>query len=410
MEAVFYGLSILVIYVSLGIVVTLIFGANQLNALSTNAVLNVIFFLLMVVFALSFLGFFELGLPASWSTKINNKADKTTGIVSILLMAFVLVIVSFSCTGPIIGTLLVQVASSGLLLAPLVGMLGFALALSLPFSLFALFPSWLSSMPKSGNWMNTIKVTLAFIELVFALKFLSVADMTSAWGILPRWLFIGLWATLALGFALYLLGMIHFPLDNRKQKKNTIRHFASLIPIVFSIYMVSGYFGNPLTAVSAFLPPMENKAVFYDYDKGMDFANRHQKPVFIDFTGYGCVNCRKMEAAVFSSPEVKTLLNQFVIIRLYVDEKKRLPRPLTVNESGQIVTLESMGDKWSFLQQYKFSINAQPYYRTLDNGGLPLAESFSYEENIPHFVAFLKISLKNYADKMAHSKNSLPAK
>lgn len=395
-EAIFYGLSIIFIYVTLGLLITLLFGASALNTISTNAVFNVIFFALLVIFAISFLGFFEITLPASWSTALNNKAEHTTGALSILLMASTLVIVSFSCTGPIIGTLLVQVSTSGSLLAPAVGMLGFALALSIPFSLFALFPAWLNAMPRSGSWLNIVKVALAFVELALALKFLSVADMTSGWNILSRNLFISLWIVFATGFGAYMLGLIRFPHDSKNQHINWIRRILALVAFSFVAYLACGFWGTPLKEISAFLPPMENKQEFHDFDKGMAYAQRNQMPVFVDFTGYGCVNCRKMEAAVFTDHEIAELMTRFVVINLYVDDRAPLEKPEDVLENGKPLHLETKGDKWSYLQRIKFGANAQPYYVMLDNEGNPISRAYAYNENIERFKAFLKQALNFY--------------
>ncbi|MDR1679082.1 MAG: thioredoxin family protein [Prevotellaceae bacterium] len=398
-EAVFYGLSIVLIYLLLGIVITIVFGAGALNSLSTNAVFNLIFFALLIVFAVSFFGYFEITLPSSWSTALNNKAEHTTGLLSILLMAFVLVVVSFSCTGPIIGTLLVEVSSSGSILAPTIGMFGFALALSLPFSLFALFPAWLNSVPRSGGWLNEVKVSLAFLELGLALKFLSVADLTMGWGILPRPLFIGLWAAFALGYGLYMLGFIRFPHDSRRRPFNALRIALAAAAFLFTGYLITGFFGKPLKAVSAFLPPMENTRIFNDYDEGMRYAREKNMPVFLDFTGYGCVNCRKMEAAVFTDDEVDKLLSQFVLISLYVDDRTLLDTPETVQENGKNIILETRGDKWSYLQRMKFGANAQPYYVLLNNAAMPVAKPYAYDEDIARFLDFLQQGLSGFSEK-----------
>ena len=305
-----YGASIVVIYVTLGLAITLIFGASALNALSTNAVFNILFCLMLVVFAASFFGAFELTLPSKWSNAVDSKAEATSGLLSIFLMAFTLSLVSFSCTGPIIGFLLVQVSTTGSVVAPAIGMLGFAIALALPFTLFALFPSWLKSMPKSGGWMNVIKVTLGFLELAFALKFLSVADLAYGWRILDRETFLALWIVLFALLGFYLLGKIKFPHDDDNTKVGVGRFFMALFSLAFAVYMVPGLWGAPLKAVSAFAPPMQTQdfnlynnevhAKFDDYDLGMEYARQHGKPVMLDFTGYGCVNCRKMELAVWT--------------------------------------------------------------------------------------------------------------
>lgn len=397
-EAIFYGLSIVGIYLLLGIFITLVFGASALNSLSTNSIFNVIFFLLLVFFAISFFGFFEITLPSSWSTALNNKAERTSGIMSILLMASTLVIVSFSCTGPIIGTLLVEVSTTGSIVAPAVGMLGFALALSVPFSLFALFPTWLNSMPRSGSWMNVIKVILAFVELALAFKFLSVADMTMGWGILNRQLFISIWLVLSLGLGLYLLGFIRFPHDSKNHNIGWPRRILAVLSFMFVAYLSCGFWGAPLKEISAFLPPQENKHVFHDYNEGMEYAKKNKLPVFVDFTGYGCVNCRKMEAAVFTDSEVERLMAQFVEINLYVDDRALLKEPMLVYENDKPLRLETKGDMWSYLQRVKFGANAQPYYVMLDNKGKPISGSYSYDEDIEKFVDYLKKAMAYYQD------------
>lgn len=402
-DAVLYGLSIFVIYVALGVFVTVFFGASALNALSTNAALNIVFFILMVLFALSFFGYFDLSLPASWGNAVNGKARSLSGVVSILLMAFVLVIVSFSCTGPIIGTLLVQVAMSEDYAAPVVGMVGFAIALALPFTMCAMFPSIMNKLPKSGGWMAHIKVLLACVEMLFALKFLSVADMTMQWGILPRWLFIVMWGAIGLLLALYLVGAVRFPCNYGDRKRSVGLRLLSVVPLVFALYMGSGLLGNPLHGVSAFLPPNEKIAkgqvVFDDYEKGMAYAREKGMPVFVDFTGYGCVNCRKMEAAVFSQDTVKRLLEKFVVIRLYTDSRKELEQPRKVVERGEELELETKGEQWSHLQRTLYGVNAQPFYVTM-NASLPSKYgTYAYDEDVEDFVDFLERSLAAYADK-----------
>ena len=402
-----YGASIVVIYVTLGLAITLVFGASALNALSTNAVFNILFCLMLVVFAASFFGAFEITLPSKWSTAVDSKAEATSGLLSIFLMAFTLSLVSFSCTGPIIGFLLVQVSTTGSVVAPAIGMLGFAIALALPFTLFALFPSWLKSMPKSGGWMNIIKVTLGFLELAFALKFLSVADLAYGWRILDRETFLALWIVLFALLGFYLLGKIKFPHDDDNNKVGVGRFFLALISLAFAVYMIPGLWGAPLKAVSAFAPPMQTQdfnlyknevhAKFTDFDAGMEYARQNNKPVMIDFTGYGCVNCRKMELAVWTDPKVSQLLNDdYVLITLYVDEKTKLPEPIKVTENGTERTLRTIGDKWSYLQRSKFGANAQPFYVLLDNEGMPLNKSYSYDEDIAKYVDFLQTGLKNY--------------
>lgn len=402
-----YGASIVVIYVTLGLAITLIFGASALNALSTNAVFNILFCLMLVVFAASFFGAFEITLPSKWSTAVDSKAEATSGLLSIFLMAFTLSLVSFSCTGPIIGFLLVQVSTTGSVVAPAIGMLGFAIALALPFTLFALFPSWLKSMPKSGGWMNIIKVTLGFLELAFALKFLSVADLAYGWRILDRETFLALWIVLFALLGFYLLGKIKFPHDDDDSKVSVPRFFMALASLAFAVYMVPGLWGAPLKAVSAFAPPMQTQdfnlynnevhAKFDDYDLGMEYARQHGKPVMLDFTGYGCVNCRKMELAVWTDSKVSDIINNdYVLITLYVDNKTPLTSPVKVTENGRERTLRTVGDKWSYLQRVKFGANAQPFYVLIDNEGRPLNKSYSYDEDIPKYIEFLQTGLENY--------------
>ena len=421
-DAILYGLSIVIIYVGLGLLVTLIFGASALNALSTNAVVNIIFFLILVLFAASFFGAFEITLPSSWSTALNSKSSNTTGFLSILLMAFTLVIVSFSCTGPIIGTLLVEAAGKSIL-APAMGMLGFALALALPFSLFAMFPSVLKKLPKSGGWMNTFKVTLAFLELALALKFLSVADLAYGWHILDREVFVSLWIIIFSLLGCYLLGWISFPHDDEDHRKTSVtRFFLAVISLSFAMYMVPGLWGAPLRAISAFAPPMSTQdwvmtpgaapansqlpitntqyttmtnnggqITFTDYDEGMAYAKENNMPVFLDFNGFGCVNCRKMEAAVLSKPEVAEHMHKYVLISLIVDDKTKLPEPITVEENGKTVTLKTIGDKWSHMQRAQYQSNAQPYYMQLDADGNRIVEtSYAYDEDIEKFLNWLK--------------------
>ena len=402
-----YGASIVVIYVGLGLLVTGIFGANALNSLSTNAVFNIFFFLMLVVFAASFFGAFEITLPSKWSNAVDSKAEKTGGLLSIFLMAFTLSLVSFSCTGPIIGFLLVQVSTTGNMIAPAIGMLGFAIALALPFTLFALFPSWLKSMPKSGGWMNVIKVTLGFLELAFALKFLSVADLAYGWRILDRETFLALWIVLFALLGFYLLGKVKFPHDDDDTKVSVPRFFMALASLAFAVYMLPGLWGAPLKAVSAFAPPMQTQdfnlynnevhAKFDDYDLGMEYARQHGKPVMLDFTGYGCVNCRKMELAVWTDPKVSDIINNdYVLITLYVDNKTLLSSPVKIMENGTERTLRTVGDKWSYLQRVKFGANAQPFYVLIDNEVKPLNKSYSYDESIPKYIEFLQTGLENY--------------
>lgn len=416
-DAITYGASIVVIYVSLGLLVTGLFGPNALNALSTNALFNILFFLMLVLFGASFLGGFELTLPSSWSNAVDSKAGKTSGLLSIFLMAFTLALVSFSCTGPIIGFLLVEVSTSGSVAGPAVGMFGFALALALPFTLFALFPSWIKKAPKSGNWMNNMKVTLGFLELAFALKFLSVADLAYGWGILDREVFLSLWIVLFALLGAYLIGWIRFPHDEDeydetgevvvRPRTSVVRFFLGAGSLAFALYMVPGLWGAPVKAVSAFAPPLSTqdfnlnpsaKAVhFTDYEEGMAYAVEHDKPVLLDFTGYGCVNCRKMEASVFSDVRVREILDtEYVVITLYVDEKTPLPEVQTVTESGQERKLRTVGDKWSYLQRYKFGANAQPFYVVVDPAARPLNRSYSFDEDVQHYIDWLQAGLKNY--------------
>ena len=421
-DAILYGISIVIIYVGLGLLVTLIFGASALNALSTNAVVNIIFFGILVLFAASFFGAFEITLPSSWSTALNSKSGNTTGFLSILLMAFTLVIVSFSCTGPIIGTLLVEAAGKSLL-APTMGMLGFALALALPFSLFAMFPSVLKKLPKSGGWMNTFKVTLAFLELALALKFLSVADLAYGWHILDREVFVSLWIVIFSLLGCYLLGLIAFPHDDDDHRKTSVpRLFLAIISLSFAMYMVPGLWGAPLRAISAFAPPMntqdwvmssgnqvkgerlevkgdgyktmtvhDGQITFTDYDEGMAYAKENNMPVFLDFNGFGCVNCRKMEAAVLSKPEVAEHMHKYVLISLIVDDKTKLEEPIVLEENGKTTTLKTIGDKWSHMQRVQYQSNAQPYYVQLDANGNKIVEtSYAYDEDIEKFLNWLE--------------------
>ena len=420
-----YGASIVVIYVTLGLAITLIFGASALNALSTNAVFNILFCLMLVV-----CGFQRIGVFRIIGSRLLHHVSTARGLVITLisltyfsgmlitndvalvtfipfLMAFTLSLVSFSCTGPIIGFLLVQVSTTGSVVAPAIGMLGFAIALALPFTLFALFPSWLKSMPKSGGWMNIIKVTLGFLELAFALKFLSVADLAYGWRILDRETFLALWIVLFALLGFYLLGKIKFPHDDDDTKVSVPRFFMALASLAFAVYMVPGLWGAPLKAVSAFAPPMQTQdfnlynnevhARFDDYDLGMEYARQHGKPVMLDFTGYGCVNCRKMELAVWTNPKVSDIINNdYVLITLYVDNKTPLPSPVKIVENGTERTLRTVGDKWSYLQRVKFGANAQPFYVLIDNEGKPLNKSYSYDEDIPKYIEFLQTGLENY--------------
>ena len=407
-EATTYGISIVVIYVALGLIVSLLFGASALNALSTNAVFNIFFSLLLIVFAASFFGAFEITLPSSWSNRIDRKSESTSGMLSIFLMAFTLSLVSFSCTGPIIGFLLVAVSTEGNIIAPTVGMFGFALALAVPFALFAMFPTLLKSAPKSGGWMNVIKVVLGFIELAFALKFLSVADLAYGWHILDRETFLALWIAIFSLLGLYLLGMFNFPHDDEGRRTNVPQFFLALASLAFAFYMIPGLWGAPLKAVSAFAPPMNTQDFnlyknevhprFKDFEAGMAAARLEGKPVMIDFTGFGCVNCRKMEAAVWTDAKVADILNnKYVLISLYVDDKTPLPQQMEVTENdGTKRTLRTVGDKWSYLQRYKFGSNTQPFYVLVDDNGKPLTGSRSYDEDINEYVEFLQKGLDNF--------------
>ena len=407
-DALLYGIGIIVIYVSLGLIVSAVFGSDALNNLATNAIFNVAFFILLVIFAISFFGAFELVLPSSWTAKMDAKADSASGFISIFFMAFTLALVSFSCTGPIIGTLLVQAAtSSSGMLAPAVGMLGFALALALPFTLFAIFPNLLQSMPKSGGWMNSVKVVLAFIELALALKFLSIADLAYGWRILDREVFLSLWIVIAILLGLYLLGKIRFPHDAPQEKTPILALFLAIISFSFAVYMMPGLVGAPLRAISAFAPPLRTQdlnlyngevhAKFDDYDAGMAYARQVGKPVMIDFSGYGCVNCRKMEASVWIDPNVKHMLEEdYVLITLMVDEKAPLKEPIEIMENGEKVKLRTVGDKWSYFQRMKFGANAQPFYVLLDHQGKPLAPSYAFNEDVSAYLNFLKSGLSEF--------------
>lgn len=406
-DASIYGISIIVIYVALGLLITGLFGASSLNALSTSATCNIIFFLLLVVFAISFFGAFDIKLPASWSNKMDATAERTTGLLSIFFMAFTLTLVSFSCTGPIIGTLLVEAASMGNLWGPAIGMLGFSTALALPFMLFAMFPTMLQAAPRSGGWMNTLKVVLGFVELALSLKFLSVADLAYGWHILDREAFLAIWIVIFLLLGLYLLGKFNFahygPADS---SVGVGRFFLALASLSFTIYLIPGLWGAPLKGVSAFVPPLftqdfnlygDGFKEYHDYEEGMKAAREAGKPVLIDFSGFGCVNCRKMEGAVLDESNVKAMIeDNFVVIKLMVDEKTELPEPMIVNEYGKEVTLRTYGDRWSYLQRYKFNANAQPYYVILNDEGELLSGPFSYDENIPRFSKFLEKGIKKY--------------
>ena len=406
-DAITYGLSIIVIYLVMGLLITGIFGASALNDLSTNAIFNILFFLLLVVFAVSFFGAFELVLPASWTSKLDSKADSTTGVLSIFFMSFTLVLVSFSCTGPIIGTLLVQAASMGTAVGPAIGMFGFALALSIPFSVFAIFPNMLQSMPKSGGWLNSVKVVFGFLELALALKFLSVADLAYGWRLLDREAFIVLWIVIFSLLGVYLLGKIKFSHDSEVKYVSVPRLFMAIISFAFAIYMVPGLWGAPLKAISAFAPPLytqdfnlyknEVHAAFDDYESGMAYAKKVNKPVMIDFSGFGCVNCRKMEASVWTDPKVKQMLeNDYVLITLMVDDKTKLPQPIEIQENGKTRKLKTIGDKWSYLQRSKFGSNAQPFYILLNDEGQPLGPSYAFNEDVSKYIQFLQNGLKEF--------------
>ncbi len=410
-DALIYGFSIIVIYLAMGLLITGIFGASALNDLSTNALFNLLFFALLVLFAISFFGAFELVLPAAWTNKLDSKADATSGILSIFFMAFTLVLVSFSCTGPIIGTLLVQAATMGSLFGPAIGMFGFALALAIPFGFFAVFPNMLQTMPKSGGWLNSVKVVLGFLELALALKFLSVADLAYGWRILDREVFLVLWMVIFALLGCYLLGKIRFRHDSELSHVSVPRLFMSIISFAFVIYMLPGLWGAPLKSISAFAPPLytqdfnlyENEvhAPYDDYEAGMAYAKRHNKPVMIDFSGFGCVNCRKMEAAVWTDPKVKQLLeHDYVLITLFVDDKTRLPETIEIEEFGRTRKLKTVGDKWSFLQRSKFGANAQPFYVLLNNDGMPLGPSYAYDEDVDKYVEFLQSGLKRYKNSL----------
>ncbi len=409
-DALTYGFSIIAIYLVLGLAVTGLFGASVLNDLATNPVFNILFFLLLVFFAVSFFGAFELVLPASWTNKMDQKADSTTGFLSILFMAFTLTLVSFSCTGPIIGTLLVEAASKGSMLGPAIGMLGFAISLALPFALFAIFPNMLQSMPKSGGWLNSVKVVLAFLELALAFKFLSVADLASHWGLLDRETFVAIWIVIFTLLGFYLLGKIRFAHDSPSEHTSVTGLFLAIISLSFAVYMVPGLWGAPLRAISAFTPPMTTQdfnlydgsvhAQFDDYEAGMAYAKQHNKPVLVDFSGYGCVNCRNMEADVWTNPEVKDMLEKdYVLITLMVDDKTKLPEIITIQENGQSVKLRTVGDKWSYLQRSKFGANAQPYYVALDHEGKPLTPSRGYDKDVPAYIKFLRGGLAKFETK-----------
>ena len=401
-----YGLSIIIIFLLLGICFTVLFGASAMNALATSAWCNLLFFALLVIFAISFFGAFEITLPQSLSNKMDSTASKTTGMLSIFFMAATLVIVSFSCTGPIIGTLLVEAASRGSVMGPVVGMTGFAIALAIPFTVFALFPTMLKKMPKSGGWLNTVKVVLGFIELALSLKFLSVADLAYGWRILDRETFVALWIAIFGVMGLYLLGMFRFKSDGEPKSPGigVMRFFLALVSLSFTAYLVPGLWGAPLKATSAFVPPLYTQdfnlyggeqVEYDDFDEGMKAAAAQGKPVFIDFSGHGCVNCRKMEGAVLDDAKVKKMISEdFVTIKLMVDDKTPLQQPIVVQENGKQTTLTTVGDKWSYLQRHKFNSNSQPYYVVLDQQGALLSGPFAYNEDVDAFIAFLKRGAK----------------
>lgn len=409
-DAITYGIGIVIIYLAMGMIITSIFGANALNDLSTSAEFNIIFFIILVVFAMSFFGAFELVLPAKWTNKMDQKADSTTGLLSIFFMASTLVLVSFSCTGPIIGTLLVQAATMGSYLGPMIGMLGFSLALALPFTVFAIFPSMLNSLPKSGGWLNSVKVVLGFLELALAMKFLSGADLAYKWRIFDREVFLVLWIVIFALLGMYLLGKLRFSHDTPKEHTSVLGLFLAIISFSFSIYMIPGLWGAPLKAISAFAPPMYTQdfslydgnvhAKFDDYEKAMEYAKEKNMPVLIDFSGYACVNCRKMEASVWTDPRVKHILeNKYVLVTLMVDDKEKLAETITVTENGKEIKLRTIGDKWSYLQRVKFGANTQPYYIPIDNEGKPLNKSTSYDPDIDKYIEFLNLGLRNYENR-----------
>lgn len=411
LDASVYGMSIIVIFLALGIAITMIFGAGKLNDIATSAVFNLIFFALLVVFAISFFGGFDIKLPAKWSTATDGKAERTSGYLSIFFMAFTLVLVSFSCTGPIIGTLLVEAASNGSITGPAIGMGGFALGLAIPFTLFALFPSLLKEMPKSGGWMNSVKVVLGFIELILSLKFLSVADLAYGWHILDREVFVAIWIVLFFLLGMYLLGKLRFSHDSPSTHTGVGGFFMALAAFSFAVYLIPGLWGAPLKSISAFAPPLSTQDFnlyggefqeFDDYEAGMKYAAENQKPVLLDFSGYACVNCRKMEGAVFDNDQVRSLIEKdYVLIKLMVDEKADLAKPYYVQENGKSLKITTVGEQWSYLQRYKFGINSQPFYVLLDNAGNALAKPRVYDEDVDAFVEWLKNGVVAYAERQA---------
>lgn len=409
-DAAIYGISIIVIYLVLGLAITLIFGAGKLNELATDPIFNMIFFALLVVFGISFLGAFDIKLPSKWSNSIDNKVESTTGFISIFFMAFTLALVSFSCTGPLIGTLLVEAASIGDISGPAIGMTGFAIALAIPFTLFAIFPSWLKEMPKSGGWLNSVKVVLGFLELALALKFLSVADLCAGWGILDREVFLVLWIVIFAMLGFYLLGKIKFSHDSDLPYVSVPRLFMAIVSFAFVVYLIPGLWGAPLKSVSAFVPPLKTQDFnlygggfkeFDDFDEGMRYAQEQGMPVLVDFTGYGCVNCRKMESAVFDTDKVRSVLeDNYVLIKLVVDDKTQLSDPYTINVEGKEKLIDQVGKKWSYLQQHKFGANSQPYYIVLDNAGNALTpyQAYDPEEDADAFANWLKDGIKKYKE------------
>ena len=409
-DAAIYGISIIVIYLVLGLAITLIFGAGKLNELATDPIFNMIFFALLVVFGISFLGAFDIKLPSKWSNSIDNKVESTTGFISIFFMAFTLALVSFSCTGPLIGTLLVEAASIGDISGPAIGMTGFAIALAIPFTLFAIFPSWLKEMPKSGGWLNSVKVVLGFLELALALKFLSVADLCAGWGILDREVFLVLWIVIFAMLGFYLLGKIKFSHDSDLPYVSVPRLFMAIVSFAFVVYLIPGLWGAPLKSVSAFVPPLTTQDFnlygggfkeFDDFDEGMRYAQEQGMPVLVDFTGYGCVNCRKMESAVFDTDKVRSVLeDNYVLIKLVVDDKTQLSDPYTINVEGKEKLIDQVGKKWSYLQQHKFGANSQPYYIVLDNAGNALTpyQAYDPEEDADAFANWLKDGIKKYKE------------
>lgn len=410
-DALIYGLSIIVIFLVLGLAITAIFGAGKLNELSTSALFNIFFFVLLVVFAISFFGAFDIKLPSKWSNAMDSKAESTTGFISIFFMAFTLVLVSFSCTGPIIGTLLVEAAAQGNMVGPALGMGGFALGLALPFSLFAIFPGMVKEMPKSGGWLNTVKVTLGFIELILSLKFLSVADMAYQWGILDREVFLVLWIVLFALLGMYLLGKIRFPHDDKSEHTGVFRFFLSVISFSFAVYLLPGLWGAPLKAVSAFVPPLETQDFnlythardyieFDNYDEGMAYAYEKNMPVLLDFSGYGCVNCRNMEVEVFDQSKVREFVaDNFVMIRLMVDERTPISNPYTVMQNGKEMLIETEGERWTYLQTHKFGASSQPYYIILDNYGKAMGQPIFYTNNVDEFMGWMERGLQQYQNK-----------